>query len=361
MSPAVAATSDRSRAGARRGWWRALLLVTAVALLGVLVVASVALGSSGVGFTDAAWAIGSRITGVEVTAEGERVQAVVWGLRLPRVLLAVLGGAALSVAGVVMQGMLRNPMVSPFTLGISSAAAFGASAVILFGGAAAAGGRTDPFVVGGALLAAAGCAALLLGLSWIRQTAAVTLILVGMALNYLFSAVTATLQYIATEQQLAQIVRWTFGSVNEADWTQVAVVAAVVAVAFPLVIARAGALDAVAFAGDDAARALGVDVTGLRVTGSLASVALAAVVVSFTGVIAFVGLVGPHIARLVIGPGHRHLIPFAAVSGAVLLLAADTLGRTVFAPVVIPVGIVVSVIGAPLFLNLVLARRRSFL
>lgn len=344
---------------ARTAWWPTLALLLGTVTLGVLVVASVALGSSGTGFADAAWAIGTVVAGTEVTPEGERVQAVVWGLRLPRVALAVLGGAALSVAGVVMQGMLRNPLVSPFTLGISSAAAFGASVVILFVGAAT-GGRTDPAVVAGAFVAAAACAALLLGLSWLRGAAAVTLILVGMALNYLFGAATAALQYVATDQQLAQIVRWTFGSVNEADWTQTAAVAVVVAVAFPLLFARAGALDAVAFAGDDAARGLGVDVTGLRVTGSLASVALTAVVVSFTGVIAFVGLVGPHIARLIIGAGHRHLLPFAAVSGAVLLLAADTLGRTVVSPVVVPVGIVVSFLGAPLFLNLVLARRRSF-
>ncbi|MFC5209169.1 FecCD family ABC transporter permease [Pseudonocardia sulfidoxydans] len=361
MTAAPGTTVTGAAAPRPAGRWRLLVLLAAVVALGVLVVASVALGSSGVGFADAAWAIGARILGSDVTPDGERVQAVVWGLRLPRVVLAVLGGAALSVAGVVMQGMLRNPMVSPFTLGISSAAAFGASVVILFGGAASAGGRTDPLVVAGALIASAGCAALLLGLSWIRRAAAVTLILVGMALNYLFSAVTAALQYVATDQQLAQIVRWTFGSVNEADWTQVAVVGCVAAVAFPLVMARAGALDAVAFAGDDAARGLGVDVTGLRIVGSITAVALAAVVVSFTGVIAFVGLVGPHIARLIIGAGHRYLVPFAAVSGALLLLAADTVGRTVFAPVVIPVGIVVSFLGAPLFLNLVLARKRSFL
>jgi len=213
-------------------------------------------------------------------------------------------------------------------------------------------------VVGCAFAVAIGCATLVFGLASFRRTSPEALVLVGIAVTDLFAALTAAMQYLATDEQLAEIVRWTFGSVNGAKWGHAAVVGGVVAVSVPVLLWRASAFNAVAFAGDDAARSLGVNVTALRIGGGLVAVALAATVVSFTGVIGFVGLVGPHIARLIIGADHRYLIPFSAVAGAALLLAADTIGRSLFSPAVIPVGIVVSLLGAPLFLNLVLARRR---
>ncbi|MEX5712372.1 iron ABC transporter permease [Parafrankia sp. FMc6] len=240
---------------------------------------------------------------------------------------------------VVLQGLLRNPMVSPFTLGISSAAAFGASLTILFGDST---GRGNLAMVGSALGMALLCSALLLGLSWFRRASPVTLILVGTALTYLFQALTSMMQYIASEHQLSEIVRWNFGSVNAATWGQVATVGLPVLAATTVLAGQAGNLNAIAFAGDDAARSLGVHVTRTRLVCSLLAVMLAAVIVSFTGVtgvigfVGFVGLVAPHIARLVIGADHRFLLPFAALAGTLLVLAADTAGRTLFAPAVIP-------------------------
>ncbi|WP_083473207.1 iron ABC transporter permease [Frankia sp. R43] len=356
--PAEPPEDDPFRLAARRARRKILILAAGALLLAVTSVAAVSVGASGVSLRDVGWALWTRAFGITIAADDLATQTVVWELRLPRIGLAVVAGAGLAIAGVVLQGLLRNPMVSPFTLGISSAAAFGASVTILFGDST---GRGDVTMVATALAAALLCAGLLLGLSWLRGASPVTLILVGTALTYLFQALTSTMQYIASENQLAEIVRWSFGSVNAATWGQVAAVGVPVGVALVLLTGQAANLNAIAFAGDDAARSLGVDVTRTRLVCSLLAVMLAAVIVSFTGVIGFVGLVAPHIARLIVGADHRFLLPFAAIAGALLVLAADTAGRTLFAPAVIPVGIVVAFLGAPLFINLVLTRRRQFL
>lgn len=334
-------------------------LGVAMALLAIGAVGAAAVGASGVSFASAARGLLAKALGDQLAGDALRAQTLVWELRLPRIVLAIAAGAGLSVAGVVLQGLLRNPLVSPFTLGISSAASFGASAALVLDGRSFGTGQAA--VVACAFAVAVGCATLVFGLASIRRTTPDALILVGIAFTHLFAALTAGMQYLATDEQLAEIVRWTFGSVNGAEWGEAAVVGAVVAASLPVLLWRASDFNAVAFAGDDAARSLGVNVSVLRIGGGLVAVALAATVVSFTGVIGFVGLVGPHIARLLIGVDHRYLIPFSAAAGAALLLAADTIGRTLFSPAVIPVGIVVSLLGAPLFLNLVLARRRSFL
>ncbi|WP_018639572.1 FecCD family ABC transporter permease [Parafrankia elaeagni] len=353
-----AGRGDPFRLAGRRNRRKIAILAAAALLLAATSVTAVAVGASGISLRDVGWALWTRALGITISTDELATQTVVWELRLPRVGLAVAAGAGLAVAGVVLQGLLRNPMVSPFTLGISSAAAFGASLTILFGDPA---GRGSVGMVASALGMALLCAGLLLGLSWLRQASPVTLILVGTALTYLFQALTSTMQYIASENQLAEIVRWSFGSVNAATWAEVVAVGVPVLVATALLIGQAGNLNAIAFAGDDAARSLGVHVPRTRLICSLLAVMLAAVIVSFTGVIGFVGLVAPHIARLLIGADHRFLLPFAALAGALLVLAADTAGRTLFSPAVIPVGIVVAFLGAPLFINLILTRRRQFL
>lgn len=332
----------------------AMMAAGAVTVIAAVVVA-VSVGAAGVGLGDAARSLAGPLPLVPSLVD-DNTAAIVWELRMPRIAMAVLGGAALALSGTVMQALLRNPLVSPFTLGISSAAAFGASVAIVFGASLAGTGRY--VLVANALACALACAILAFGLSWAGRLRAETLILVGIALTYLFGALTATLQLIADDQEVAAIVRWTFGSLNAADWEQVAVVAAVVAVSLPVFGRWAQCYDAIAFTGDEAARSLGVDVTRTRAVTLLLAVLLAATVVSFCGVIGFVGLVAPHIARMLVGGDHRALLPFAAICGAALLLVADTLGRTVLAPAIIPVGIVVSFLGVPLFLQLVVSRAR---
>ncbi|RCV48149.1 FecCD family ABC transporter permease [Marinitenerispora sediminis] len=352
--PGAAEPAARRRA---RGSLRGLTLLLGVAVSLLAVGWCVTVGTSGATLADVWHAVRLSVFGGVLTAEFEQTFTIITNLRLPRALLAFAAGAALSLAGVVMQGLLRNPLVSPFTLGVSPAAAFGASLAILATGGAA--GSASWLVVGSALAAALAVSALVLGLASARSMSTATLLLLGIALTQLFEAMTSALQFVANENTLQAIVRWTFGSVNDATWREVQIVGAVTLLLLPVLLWFAKDLNAVAFAGDDAAKSLGVNVTALRVGLIVLAVLLASVVVSFCGVIGFVGLVGPHIARLVIGADHRFLLPFSFLTGGLLLLVADTIGRTVLAPSVIPVGIVVAFIGAPVFINLILTRRAA--
>lgn len=286
-------------------------------------------------------------------------RSVLLNLRLPRSLLGVLAGAGLGLSGAALQGLTRNVLVSPFTLGIAPAAAFGASFVILFGGSIwpQAGSIVT---VAAAFVVAFVCAVLVLAFSSLRGVSATVLILSGVALTQLFGALTAALQFIASEQQLASIVHWTFGSLNGARWNGVLTTAIVLALAGPVVVLNASALNAFAAGGDEVVASLGFPVARIRWTVTVATALITAAIVSFVGVIGFVGLVAPHIARMVIGGDHRVLLPYAALTGATLVLIADLLGRIILAPVLIPVGIVVAFIGVPIFLQLLISRRRDW-
>ncbi|NQX26578.1 iron ABC transporter permease [Microbacteriaceae bacterium VKM Ac-2854] len=297
--------------------------------------------------------------GIPTDLDTQRLYLQVWELRVPRVLLSVIGGGALAVAGVLFQGLLRNPLVSPYTLGIAPAAAFGASIAILFLGPVNFGISASIWTIIGALVFAIGASVLVLSLARFKRGDPATLILLGIAITQFFTAATGGLQYLASDEVLALIVQWTWGSVNGALWYQVAVLGAVFVVAYPLIQRRSGDLNAIAFAGDDAAKSLGVAVERVRLGLIAAAVVITAVTISFTGIIGFVGLVAPHIARLVIGSNHRFLLPFAIVTGALLLVVADAVGRTVINPAVVPVGIVDALVGAPIFLYLILAKKRS--
>lgn len=278
-------------------------------------------------------------------------------LRLPRIVMAVVAGAGLALAGVAMQGITRNPLVSPYTVGISPAAAFGASLAILSG---AVGAWSAPYLtVAAAFVSAVLCATLVLAFSALRGVSSTMLVLGGVGLTYLFSALTASVQFVATEQQLSAIVQWTFGSLNGSTWNEVAIAGGVLLLGAPLLQWHAWALNAFAAGGDDIAASLGFAVGRVRAVVTIVAVMITAAVVSFTGVIGFVGLVAPHIARLLIGGDHRWLLPFSAIVGALLVLLSDMAGRLLFAPVIIPVGIVVAYVGVPLFLHLLLSSRHK--
>ncbi|MDN6235086.1 MAG: iron ABC transporter permease, partial [Bifidobacterium crudilactis] len=327
-------------------------------ILAAEILVSVRLGRASLSVEDVWDAVVSGVFQLPVEETFRKTFTVIFALRFPRVLLAVLAGAALATSGVVMQALLRNPLVSPFTLGVSPAAAFGAALTILV---LSQRGISAPsqLVALGALVSALAVSALVLGLSKTRASSTATLLLLGIAMTQLFEALTSAVQFVADENTLQQIVRWTFGSVNEATWSDVRFLAVVLIVVLPCVVWYSPKLNAIAFTGDDGAKSLGINVDLVRTVFIVLSVALAAAVVSVCGIIGFVGLVGPHIARLVVGSDHRFLVPFAAVSGAALLLFADTVGRTLMSPSVIPVGIVVSIIGAPVFVNLIIMRRKA--
>lgn len=371
MSPAVTLVADAEAhalpvgrndllaAMSRQRLRQALLVAAVLALLVAVVVMSAGLGVQALSPGQtlrailAPWLPASALHDLSATQI-----AVVQDLRLPRTAMGLVCGAGLAMAGVAMQGITRNPLVSPYTLGISPAAALGASLAILLGWNALPG--TGLYLtVAMAFASAALCAAIVLGLASLRGVNAMVLILGGVALTYLFSAMTATVQFVASEQQLASIVHWTFGSLNGRRWDEVAMAGGVWLLCTPVLLWHAGALNAFAAGGDDVAASLGYAVQRTRVLVSLAAVLSSAAIVSFTGVIGFVGLVAPHIARLAIGGDHRVLIPFAAVVGALLVVSADLVGRLAFAPVMVPVGIVVAYLGVPLFIHLLLTRRQE--
>lgn len=287
-------------------------------------------------------------------------QRIIWTLRVPRVLMAIIGGMGLAVAGLVMQTILRNPLASPYTLGISSAASFGAAMSIVLGIS------TSSFIAGivpasyiiasNSFLSATICTLVIYGLSRTQKVTAETVVLFGVATNFLFSAATSFLQYVASEEKLAELVYWMFGSLSKATWSKVRLSCVAVAIVLVLIYIRAWDFNSLLL-GDETAGSLGLNVERLRVYGLILSSFSTAVIVSLLGPIGFIGLVAPHLSRIIIGSDHRYLLPVTVLLGACLLVLADVLSVTLLAPVVLPVGIVTSFVGVPLLIYLVTRRR----
>lgn len=337
---------------------RVLVIATGLGLLVSVCVLAVSLGTKNLPLTETARILADGLLPKGLLADIPKLdQQIVWNLRMPRIVMAMIAGAGLAVTGVMMQGITRNPLVSPFTIGLSPAAAFGASLAILFG-ALGVVGFGKYLIVAGAFGSALACAVVVLCIAGLRGVSATTMILAGIGLTYLFSAFTATLQFIATDEELAAIVHWTFGTLNAVTWDEALIAAILLAAALPVFVTDAWAMNAIA-AGDETAASLGFDLRRVRLRTAILSVLVTAGIIAFTGVIGFVGLVAPHIARLIIGNDHRFLIPFSMIVGALLLLVADTIGRSLFSPAVIPVGIVVAYVGVPLFVHLILRQRRE--
>lgn len=281
--------------------------------------------------------------------------AIVWELRLPRIAMAALVGAGLGLSGTVFQAVLRNPLASPYTLGIGAGAGFGAVvAIVLWAGPA-----PTLLVAGSAVFFTLVSAFLILAVAKMRRATSETMILSGIALMFLFSSMTSFLQYIATMEQVQETVFWFFGSLSKAGWPEIALAAAMILLPAPFLFRMSWDFNLLA-AGDESAKALGVRVDRLRLLATALASLITAGAVCFCGVIGFVGLVAPHITRMIIGGDHRYLFPCTALVGAVLVLSADTLGRTLWAPQVVPIGIVTALVGVPFFFYLVIKRRRDY-
>ena len=276
-------------------------------------------------------------------SEGPAV--VVWNLRLPRIIASLVVGWGLSLSGLGIQSLLRNPLGSPSTLGISQGAAFGAAAAIVFMKA------NMVSVTGFAFLGAMGATAIILILARLKRLSPEAVILSGVALSALFSSATILIQYLASDIQLATVVFWSFGDTARSSWQEIGLLTlgiGLVTVYFMIVRWDLNALDS----GEESARGLGVPVERIRLHGMVAAAFVAALATAFHGVIAFVGLIAPHIARRLVGDNHCLLIPFSSLLGALLLLSADTIGRLIIGSGALPVGVITSFLGAPLFLYL---------
>jgi len=283
------------------------------------------------------------------------LDAIVHNLRLPIALMAVVVGATLGVSGAIMQTILNNPLASSYTLGISAGAGFGAALAILVGGALP---LPETWAIPLAAFAFAGVACAMVGsVGRMRGSTPELLILAGIACLFLFQALLSLLQFLASPEALQQIVFWLFGSLLRASMGKTAIVAGVLAIALPLLLTDAWRLTALKL-GDERARALGVRVDGLRLRAFVIVSLLTGAAVAFVGTIGFVGLVAPHIARMMVGEDQRHMLPASAIFGALLLSLASVASKLIMPGTVFPIGIVTALIGVPFFGWLVLTTGR---
>jgi iron complex transport system permease protein len=322
--------------------------VFALAIVGSLLL-DFTMGPSGLSLT-ALWQ-----TLLDPAAADAGTRVIVWDIRLPYALMAVVVGMALGLAGAEMQTILNNPLASPFTLGVSSAAAFGAALAIVLG--IGIPGISDQwFISANAFLFALFAALMLDGITRWTRVATSGVVLFGIALVFTFNALVSMMQFIASEDTLQGLVFWTMGSLARASWEKLGILLGVFAVLLPLSMMSSWKLTALRL-GEDRAVSFGIDVRRLRLATLLRISILSSLAVAFVGPIGFIGLVAPHIARMVFGEDHRFYLPASALIGALVLSMASVASKNLVPGIIIPVGIVTSLVGVPFFLSIILRHR----
>jgi len=337
-------------------------IITA-AMLAVLVFAVVAastIGSADISILDAFRVVGSKLPGLDnnVNMEGisSAVNSIIWNVRLPRVLLGVLVGSALSISGGAFQGLLKNPMADPYILGISSGAALGATIAIItkleMNFAGFSGISMAAFL--GALIAVA----FVYNIGKIKnQVPVTTLLLAGVAVGQFLTAVMSFLMVIYNKD-MTKIIYWTLGSLAGKGWSPVTALALPVFTGMLLLLYFSRDIN-IMLTGEESAKSLGVNVERTKLYVLLIGTFLTSTVVSVSGIIGFVGLIIPHMARILTGPDHRILLPVSAIGGGIFMIFADTVARTAISPVEIPVGIITALFGGPFFIFLLRSKKKS--
>lgn len=283
-------------------------------------------------------------------------QKIILNLRFPRIILAILAGMGLSGAGTIMQGITRNPLVSPFTVGISSAASFGASLAIVFGFSFF--GNSEIGIVTNAFIFSLLCTILVFLISSKLKLSSQAIILTGIALNYFCQALSAGVQFLADDTTLSKVIHWTFGSLNGSEYKEVYIVAIILIPSAFILFLYNKYFSMMSVNDDETLMTMGINSKKMRIIGGTLCSLITASIISFTGVIGFVGLASPHISRFLIGNDFKFLLPCSFLVGAILVLVADTIGRILFSPIIIPVGIVISFLGVPIFLWQILSKER---
>ncbi|SDD55595.1 iron complex transport system permease protein [Rhodococcus tukisamuensis] len=351
--PAGTTAASRVDTGPRRGR-SALVLAAAVLILMAALLVGVLVGPAGLTARSVLLDLLDAIPGVHVDSGLTPQQhAILWQIRLPRVVLGALVGATLAIAGAAYQGVFRNPLADPYLLGVSSGASLGATVAIVAGGAGVAYGVPVAAFVGG-VLAVAATYLLGRGIGGVRSE--VVIILAGVAVAAFANAVQTFLMQ-RYDETLRQVYSWLLGRLSTDGWTDIRVVLPYVVVAAAVILLHRRTLDVMAV-GDVEAASLGVNPARVRLVLVGAATLGTAAVVSVSGLIGFVGIVVPHAIRLVVGPGHRLLLPLSLLLGAAFLVFADVVARWALAPAELPIGVVTAAIGAPFFL-LVLRRSRG--
>ena len=336
--------------------------VIAVMLICVIVlgIACLFAGSSNMSFTDALDALAGKGTAANVR--------IIWKIRVPRVLAAIIAGAGLAVSGLIMQTTLNNSMASPSTLGVSNAAVFGANlSIIAFaGGFLSTGNNLSSFDVGAnpyatslmAFLFSTLSILLILGLCTVRAFSPNVVVLSGMAIGSVWTAATTILQFYASDVGLSAAVIWNFGDLGRATYRTDGIMFAVVLIGLIYFMLMSWKFNAL-LSGEATAKTMGINVEGLRFTAMLLASIITAVCVSFLGIIGFVGIICPHVTKKLLGQDHRVVIPVSCMSGSLLLLFADTLSRSMGNGSALPVGAITSLLGAPFFIAIIFSRKEN--
>ena len=292
--------------------------------------------------------VAELVKGIFGASADKKINLIVQNNRLPRILTAILAGSGLGLAGCILQAVLRNPLASSSTLGVSQGATFGAAFAIVVLGL----GATDKFGIPlCAFVGSIAVALVILGLSKFRQVSPEGIVLAGVAISSMFTGATTLIQYFANEVQLATLVFWTFGDLGNTGWQELGTMGIVVGVLCVYCFIHRWDYNAL-LGGEETAISLGVNVKRLTLVGMVLCCLCSSVVVSNVGLISFIGLVAPHIVRMVVGNNHVYLIPGSILGGATLLLLGDLFARTVISPVILPIGAITSFLGGPLFLYL---------
>ena len=327
----------------------ALLAAMAAALL-VSLLLDLSAGPAGLGLAEVLGGI------LDPDSLDLRHRVILWQVRMPDALIAVVVGACLGLAGVESQTILDNPLASPFTLGVSAAAVLGASVAIILAPSMPLVPQTAALPVL-ALVFALGAGAVTLAVVRFGGGARETVVLFGIALVFLCNALTSALHYVADADAIQQIVFWTIGNLTKAGWWEVGIVTLCFLAVLPFSLRQVWWMTMLR-GGEGYARSAGLNIARLRIQVIFRTSVLAAFAVCFVGAIGFVGLVGPHIARMLLGEDHRALVPGAALCGALMLSAASFLSKSVLPGAIVPVGILTAVIGVPVFLGLLALQRR---
>lgn len=335
---------DYRRLSARR----IAALVAVLLALAVAMLLDFATGPSGMPLADIWRGLIGGPHGDDLT-----VATILWQLRMPQTLMGVIVGACLGLAGLQMQTILDNPLASPFTLGFSAAAGFGAALAIMF-----ASFIPLPVYLATPAMAFAmtliACA-LVYAIALARGTTPEILVLAGIAVLFFFQSMQSLLQFMASPEVLQEIVFWLFGSLLKATWTSVSIASAIMLVCLPLVFRNCWALTTLRL-GDANAASLGVRVARLRLQTFVIVALLTAAAVAFVGTIGFVGLIAPHVARSLVGEDHRFTLPVSAMTGAIILISASVFGKLISPAAVIPVGIITAVAGVPMLFAVIIRR-----
>lgn len=338
----------------KRKYKNIMILVGLSALLVLTAILSISIGSSSVNISTVVEVIMGLFN--HDLAGNNIDKIVVLNIRLPRIFVAIFAGIALSNAGLLMQGIFQNPLVSPYTLGVSNGAAFGAALSIVMGSQLSFLGNykipTFAFIFSIITML------IVYGVSVIAKNSSKTLILSGVAIGYLFSAMVSFLKYVSNSDQLPEIVFWMMGGLTGIPWKSIFLIIIVVIISFTLMMKYSWDLNVMS-SGEESAISLGVNFNKIKNISIVLSTLMTAVAVAFTGIIGFVGLIAPHISRIIIGSDYRYLIPASSLVGALLLLISDTVARNIIAPTELPVGIITSFIGVPFFLYLIIKQKRG--